>query len=74
MKVNPLVPIIMSNVQGLAVQLCMSPEQVLERCTVRELLLYISMLPAQPTAEVGQDSKPDLDEQVANWEAEVGDG
>lgn len=54
---------------GMAEVLGWSYEQVLDRCTIRELLLYSGTLAQRPTPEgqVPVQEKP-LEEQIKDWE------
>ena len=57
---NALVPIINAQVVGLSHVLGKSPEAVASDCTIRELLLYLAMLPDPPPKE--QDGQPSTPE------------
>ena len=61
-------------VAGMAEVLGMSHEQVQEKCSIRELLLYVGTLERAPSPTVPATAPKDEDAEVKAFEAEVLNG
>ena len=71
---NVLTGLINLHVGGMSEVLGMSFSDTIERCTIRELLLYIGTMAAAPqaTATEPTPAEQSSEDRIKAWEAEVG--